>query len=175
MDVEMEALKKNKTWSEVELSEVELPPGKRPMGCKWVYTVKYKADGTVERYKARLVAKGYTQTYGIDYLETFALVAMMNTVRVILSLASNLGWELQQFDVKNAFLHGDLEEEIYMDVPPGYETPNTVVCKLNKALYGLKQSPRAWFGRFSRVMLAMGTNKAKEITLYLLNTLPPDR
>nr|KYP61345.1 Retrovirus-related Pol polyprotein from transposon TNT 1-94 [Cajanus cajan] len=106
MDTEMEALEKNKTW---EL--VSLPKGKKPVGCKWVYTVKYKANGSIERYKARLVAKGFTQTYGIDYSETFAPVAKMNTVRVLLSLAANCGWELQQFDVKNAFLHGELEEE----------------------------------------------------------------
>ncbi|KAK0580519.1 hypothetical protein LWI29_002881 [Acer saccharum] len=114
MNVEMDALEKNETW---EL--IELPRGKKPVGCKWVFTVKYKADGTLERYKARLVAKGYIQTYGVDYQETFAPVAKMNTVRVLLSLAVNYNWPLQQFDVKNAFLHGELEEEIYMEVPLG--------------------------------------------------------
>lgn len=140
MNVEMEALEKNKTW---EL--VKLPVGNKPVGCKWVYTVKYKADGSIERYKARLVAKGYTQTYGIDYQETFAPVVKMNTVRVLLSLAANYNWDLQQFDVKNAFLHGELEEEIYMEVLPGYDNNLAahIVCKLKKALYGLKQSPRA--------------------------------
>ncbi|KAG8488224.1 hypothetical protein CXB51_018059 [Gossypium anomalum] len=101
--VEVEALEKNKTWD-----LVKLPEGKKPVGCRWVYIVKYKSDGSLERYKARLVAKRYTQMYGIDYLETFAPVAKMNT----------------QFDIKNAFLHGDLEEEVYMDVPPGFG-PNT--------------------------------------------------
>lgn len=85
-----------------------------------MYTVKYKADRSIERYQARLVTKGYTQTYGIDYLETFAVVAKMNIVRIVLSLVANFGWELQQFDVKNAFLHENIEEEIYMDVPMGY-------------------------------------------------------
>ena len=126
-----------------------------------MFTVKYKSDGSVERYKARLVVKGYTQTYGIDYLETFAPVAKMNTVRVLLSLAANLGWNLQQFDVKNAFLHGDLEEEIYMEVPPGFESKKGMVCKLKKALYGLKQSPRAWFGRLTKVMVTLGYKQSQ--------------
>src|SRR5664279_5113238 len=116
MDVEMEALNKNGTWS-----LVELPKGKKPVGCKWVYTIKFGANGEVERYKARLVAKGFTQTYGIDFQETFSPVAKLNTIRVLLSLAANLDWPLHQFDVKNAFLHGNLKEEIYMDIPPGYE------------------------------------------------------
>ncbi|CAJ2627685.1 unnamed protein product [Trifolium pratense] len=165
MDLEMEALDKNNTW---EL--VSLPNGKKPVGCKWVYTVKYKADGSIERYKARLVAKGFTQTYGIDYSETFAPVAKMNTVRVILSLAANYNWNLQQFDVKNAFLHGELEEEIYMDVPPGYreDIAANTVCKLKKALYGLKQSPRAWFGRFTKVMVGLGFKQSQgDHTLFV--------
>ncbi|KAL5823155.1 hypothetical protein ACOSQ4_021055 [Xanthoceras sorbifolium] len=165
MKVEMEALEKNETWD-----LVKLPKGKKPVECKWVFTVKYKSDGTLERYKARLVAKGYTQTYGIDYLETFAPVAKMNTVRVLLSLATNFGWNLQQFDVKNAFLHGNLEEEIYMKVPLGFGSTNEeqVVCKLKKALYGLKQSPRAWFGRFTKVMLNLGFKQSQgDHTLFV--------
>ncbi|CAL9028547.1 unnamed protein product [Prunus brigantina] len=114
MNEEMRALQKNGTW---EL--VPLPHGKKTVGCRWIYTVKLKADGSVERYKARLVAKGYTQRYGIDYQETFAPVAKIKTIRILLSLAANLDWPLHQFDVKNAFLHGDLEEEVYMDLPPG--------------------------------------------------------
>ncbi|CAL8991820.1 unnamed protein product [Prunus brigantina] len=114
MNVEMDALNKNKTWD-----LVHLPRGKKAVGCRWVFTLKHKADGSIDRYKARLVAKGYTQTYGVDYLETFAPVAKLNTVRVLLSLAANRDWPLLQFDVKNAFIHGDLKKEIYMDLPPG--------------------------------------------------------
>ncbi|WJZ93160.1 hypothetical protein VitviT2T_012120 [Vitis vinifera] len=107
VDEEVRALEKNGTW---EITN--LPRGKKPVGCKWIFTVKYKADGNVDRYKARLVAKGFTQSYGIDYQETFAPVAKLNTVRVLLSLATNLDWSLHQLDVKNAFLNGDLEEEV---------------------------------------------------------------
>ncbi|CAJ2651427.1 unnamed protein product [Trifolium pratense] len=149
---EMKALEKNKTWS-----VMTLPDGKKTVGCKWVFTVKYNSDGSIERYKARLVAKGFTQTYGIDYSETFAPVAKLNTVRILLSLAANLDWPLHQLDVKNAFLNGDLEEEVYMDIPPGFEDKfGSNVCKLNKSLYGLKQSPRAWFEKFTYSMKKQG-------------------
>ena len=153
VDEEVRALAKNGTW---EITD--LPRGKKPVGCKWIFTVKYKADGNVDRYKARLVAKGFTQSYGIDYQETFAPVAKLNTVRVLLSLAANLDWSLHQLDVKNAFLNGDLEEEVYMDIPAGLETTSNFnkVCRLRKSLYGLKQSPRAWFERFTKVVKGYG-------------------
>ena len=147
MNEEMKSLQTNETW---EL--VDCPPRKKPVGYRWVYIVKHKEDGTIKRFKARLVAKGYTQTYGIDYTDTFALIAKINTVRVLLSLATNLDWSLQQFDVKNTFLHGELSEEVYMDLAPGCMTPEVhcrKVCKLKKSLYRLKQSTRAWFGRFT--------------------------
>lgn len=122
-----------------------------------MFTIKQKANETIKRYKARLVAKGFTQAYGIDYQEAFALVAKMNSI-CVLSYAVNLGWPLQQLDVKNAFLYGDLEEEVYMDVSPGFSSLVTEgkVCQLKKALYGLKQSPRAWFDKFLKAMLRFG-------------------
>jgi len=160
----MEALQKNNTWR-----VIPLPEGKKTVGCKWVFSIKYKVDGSIDRYKARLVAKGFTQTYGIDYTETFSPVAKLNTVRVLLSLAANLDWPLLQLDVKNVFLHADLKD-VYMNIPPGYMCPSSigVVCKLERALYGLKQSPRAWFGRFSTIMRRYGYIQSNaDHTLFL--------
>lgn len=165
MQEELEALKKNNTWK-----LVPLPEGKKIVGCKWVFSIKYKADGSIDRYKARLVGKGFTHTYGIDYSKTFSRVAKLNTVRVLLSLAANLDWPLHQLDVKNAFLHGNLDEEVYMDIPPGYtgSAGNKIVCKLETALYGLKQSPRAWFGRLSLAMRKYGYHQSNcDHTLFL--------
>jgi len=131
---EMAALEKNNTWD-----LVSLPRGEKTVDCKWVFTIKHRADGTIERYKARLVAKGHTQSYGVDYQETFATVAKLNSVRILLSLATNQEWSLLQFDVKNTFLHGEISEEIYMDSPPGMtDSIGMKICKLKKALYGLK-------------------------------------
>jgi hypothetical protein len=155
---ELEALQKNGTWT-----LVPLPKGKKTMGCKWVFSIKHKADGSIDQ------CKGYTQTYGIDYQETFSSVAKSNSVRVLLSLAANHDWPLHQFDVKNAFIHGDLEE-VYMDVPPGYTATygDKVVCKLQRALYGLKQSPGAWFRQFSLAMKKYGYQQShSDHTLFL--------
>ena len=113
MRAELQALESNNTWS-----LCSLPPGKRAVGCKWIYRVKYHADGSIERYKARLVAKGFTQQKGVDCFDTFSHVAKMVTVMVLLSLASIYNWHLTQLDVNNAFLHGDLSEEVFMHLPP---------------------------------------------------------
>lgn len=110
-----------------------------------IYTVKIDSNGNIDRYMERLVAKGYTHKYRIDYGDTFASVVKINTIRIQISIALNEDWPLKQFDVKNAFLNGCLEEEVYMEPPPGIICRGKV-CKLKKALYGLKQSPRVWFG-----------------------------
>jgi Reverse transcriptase (RNA-dependent DNA polymerase) len=104
------------------------------------------------------VAKGYTQTQGIDYYETFAPVAKMNTVRILSSIAVNKDWNLHQMDVKNAFLQGTLEEEVYMTLPPGHEKErnSNLVCRLKKAIYGLRQSSRSWYGKLSHFLLSYG-------------------
>ncbi|KAJ9566582.1 LOW QUALITY PROTEIN: hypothetical protein OSB04_002548 [Centaurea solstitialis] len=158
MEEEMKALTKNNTWE------------KCLSGCRWVFTIKYKPDGTIERHKARLVAKGYTQTYGIDYSETFSPVAKINTNRVLCSIAANKGWPLRQFDVKNAFLHRELHEEVYMEAPHGFTDrfKEGEVCLLKRSLYGLKQSPRAWFGGFTLAMRNYGFKQSdSDHTLFL--------
>ncbi|RVW75057.1 Retrovirus-related Pol polyprotein from transposon RE2 [Vitis vinifera] len=138
MKEELDALTKNHTWD-----LVTLPPGQSVVGCKWIYKIKTRSDGSVECYKARLVAKGFTQEYGIDYEETFALVARISSVRALLAVAAARKWDLFQMDVKNAFLNGDLSEEVYMQPPSGLSVESNKVCHLRRALYGLKQAPRA--------------------------------
>ena len=128
------------------------------MGCKWVFNMKYLADGFVDRYKAHLVAKGFTQILAKDFGATFAPVAKLTSVRFLMSLAASHSWLLHQLDVKNAFLHGNLLETIYMDPSPGFQAEREYagkVCRLRKSFYGLKQSSKAWFSHFSEVILSM--------------------
>ena len=155
---EMDALNGNGTWN-----LVHLPTGNKAIGCRWVFAVKVNPDGLVARLKAWLVAKGYAQTYGVDYSDTFSPVAKMTSVRLFISLAATHNWDLHQLDIKNVFLHGDLQEEVYMEQPPGFVAQGEIgkVCHLQKSLYGLKQSPRAWFGKFSQAVEKFGLQKSK--------------
>jgi histone deacetylase 1/2 len=132
---EFQALLRNNTWRLVSPQS-----GINIIDSKWVFKVKKHADGTIERYKARLVAKGFKQWYGLDYEDTFSPVVQPTTVRLLLSLAVTRGWSLRQLDVQNAFLHGVLEEEVYMCQPSGFVDPSCpqYLCHLEKALYGLK-------------------------------------
>ena len=134
MDTELQALQANHTWD-----LVPLPNGKKTVGCKWVYKIKLKADGSLERYKACLMAKGYTQEYGVDFHETFSpIFPIVLWPKAILALAASHKWPLHQLDVNNAFLRGDLHEDVYMLVPNGLSYPPNMVCKLRKSVYGLK-------------------------------------
>ncbi|WVZ72600.1 hypothetical protein U9M48_021033 [Paspalum notatum var. saurae] len=147
--------------------------GANLIDCKWVYRIKRKADGTIDRYKARLVAKGFKQRYGIDYEDTFSPIVKIATIRLILSVAVLNGWELRQLDVHNAFLHGIIEEEVFIRQPRGSEDPKQphLVCKLDKALYGLKQASRAWYSRPSSKLISLGFQipsiKIRHFSLYL--------
>lgn len=151
MVVEFHALLRNGTWNLVPPK-----PTMNIVGCKWVYRIKRLADGSIERYKARLFAKGFHQQHGIDYSETFSPVVKPTIIRLILSIAVTHGWPIHQLDVHNAFLNGYLDEDIYMQQPPGFEHPSFLnhVCHLRRSLYGLKQAPRAWFSRLSQFFLA---------------------
>lgn len=128
------------------------------VGCKWVFRVKQKADGSLDCYKARLVAKGYHQQPGLDFDETFSPVVKPYTIRTVLSVAVHHNWPVHQLDVTNAFLHGHLSEEVYMQQAPGFVDPQFphYVCKRHKALYGLKQAPRAWFQCLSSFLTDLG-------------------
>jgi hypothetical protein len=153
MCLEFQALISNKTWT-----LCPRPPHQHVLHNKWVYKIKRKADGAVDRFKARLVAKGFEQTSGVDYTETFSPVIKPSTIRIILALAVHFNWAIKQLDISNAFLHGSLSEEVYMEQPKGFVDKKNpkMVCKLEKAIYGLKQAPRAWFHRLSSYLLDIG-------------------
>jgi hypothetical protein len=159
MDVELQSIRENNTWR-----LTELPKGHKPIGLKWVFKVKRDAARNVVKHKARLVAKGYSQKHGVDFDEVYAPVARLETVRLLLALAANGGWEVHHMDVKSSFLNGDLLEEVYVHQPPGYQDPKHagMVFKLNKALYGLKQAPRAWNTKLDQELCRLGFKRSEE-------------
>ncbi|KAK1415156.1 hypothetical protein QVD17_30928 [Tagetes erecta] len=150
---EYKALLEAKTWD-----LVPRPPNVPVIRCLWLFKHKFNSDGVLERYKARLVANGKSQTVGVDCDETFSPVVKPTTIRTVLSLAVSRSWPMHQLDVQNAFLHGDLNETVYMHQPPGFKDPAKpdFVCRLNRSLYGLKQAPRAWYQRFANFLVTCG-------------------
>ncbi|GJR50986.1 zinc finger, CCHC-type containing protein [Tanacetum coccineum] len=153
VDDEIGSIMENNTWV---LSD--LPPGCKPLGCKWIFKKKMKVDGTIDKFKARLVIQGFRQKEGIDYFDTYAPVARISTIRLLIALAATHNLVIHQMDVKTTFLNGDLEEEIYMKQPEGFVMPGNEhkVCKLIKSLYGLKQAPKQWHHKFDEVVLPNG-------------------
>jgi hypothetical protein len=167
MDLEHSVLLRNDTWHLVLATQAN-----NIFDCKWVFKVKKKADDFVDRYKAHLVAKGFKQRYDIDYDDTFSPIIKAATIRLVLSLAVSRNWCLHQLDVHNTFLHGVLEEEVYMRQRPGYgDTSHPgFVCKLDKTLYGLKQVPRVWYSRLSSKLLQLGFRSSKtDTSLFILH------
>lgn len=163
-DDEISSIERNRTWD-----LVDLPAGAKAIGLMWIFKVKRNSDGTINKHKSRLVAKGYIQRHGIDYEEVFAPVARIETVRFIIALAASNNWQVHHLDVKTAFLHGDLKENVYVSQPKGYivEGSEEKVYKLKKALYGLKQAPRAWNEKLNRVLEDLKFIKcSKEPSLY---------
>ncbi|GAA0171261.1 transmembrane signal receptor [Lithospermum erythrorhizon] len=145
-----------------------LPPGQKLVSNKWVYKVKLKADGNLERFKVRLIAKGFTQREGIDYNDTFSPVVKMTTVKCILVVAAYKKWPLFQLDVNNAFLHGDLLKEVYMKPAEWVDVPTGTVCRLRKSIYDLKQASRQWFAKLNDILLKQGFSQSKnDYSLYV--------
>ena len=150
MNDEFDSLVKNDTWV-----LVPLPPGRKALGGKWVFKLKRGSDGEIVRHKARWVVRGFEQRAGLDFNETFASVVKPMSYKAIFAMAAALDYEIEQMDVKTAFLYGNIEEDIYIEQPTGYSINDTLVCKLKKALYGLKQSPRVWYDTLSKFLKSL--------------------
>nr|KYP41104.1 Retrovirus-related Pol polyprotein from transposon TNT 1-94 [Cajanus cajan] len=150
---EMKSMQDNNVWDLVKLAE-----GVEPIGCKWIFKTKKDSKGNIKRYKARLFAKGFTQKEGIDYKETFSLVSLKDSFRIIMALVAHYDLELHQMDVKTAFLNSDIEETIYMMQPENFVSGDSksMVCKLKKSIYGLKQASRQWYHKFHQVITSYG-------------------
>ena len=169
-------------WKKAEEAEIQsmqqfkvftpmvLPPNRTAIETKWVYVIKYK-NGQIHKYKARLVAKGYEQVHGVDYDETYAPVAKLTSLRLVLAISALLGFDVHQMDVETAFLNADLKEEVYITIPEGIQRTDGCNCfRLNKALYGLKQSPREWYNNINAILQSFGFKRLlTEHCLYFYN------
>jgi len=171
MSEEWQAHRTNETFTYV----TQLPQDMRAISCRWVFKTKVSADGHT-RYKARLVIRGFEQQYGLDYTETFAPVAKMSTIRALLAMAAYNGWAVHQTDVVTAFLNPVLSEDVYMELPPGFEQldgnsdSDKRFIKLNKALYGLKQAPREWYAEIDGYLISQGfVRSGNDTNLYVRN------
>ncbi len=165
MNAEMQSMKENQVWT-----LIDLPPNCKTVGSKWLFKKKTDMDGNVHTYKARLVAKGFTQTYGVDYEETFSPVADVKAIRILLAIAAYYDYEIWQMDVKTAFLNGHLAEDVYMVQPEGFQHPKhpNKVCKLQRSIYGLKQASRTWNKRFDDEIKQFGfTQNLDEPCVYM--------
>ena len=147
---------KNSVWE-----VVPRPKNKSVVGSRWIYKVKHAADGNIDKYKAKFVAEGFSQVEGVDYEERFTPVARYSSIRTILALVAQMGWKIHQMYVKNAFLNGVVEEEIYIEQPEGFETYDgkTHVCILRRSLYCIKQFPQAWYTQIDTYLSGLGFTK----------------
>jgi hypothetical protein len=165
---EIATLEQARTWT-----PVPRPPGRNIVGSKWVFRIKRNADGSIEKYKARVVTHGFTQVFGQDYYDTFSLVAKLASFRAVLMLAAHNDWEIKTFDFNGAYLNSELkeDEEIYMQLPPGYEGQGEedIVLQLRKSLYGLKQVGQKWYDALARALADLGfcTTQADPGVFYL--------
>jgi len=167
MREEIQALRTNKTWTLVPFHH-----SMNVVGSRWVYKIKRRSDGSIERYKARLVARGFTQQEGIEYSETFNPVIKQATVRLVFSIAVSCDWKIHQLDIHNAFLNDVLDEDVYMKQPPSFvdSALPSHVCRLHKSLYGLKQAPRAWYTRLNDFLLSIGFRASKvDTSLFIFS------
>ncbi|MCO5614338.1 hypothetical protein L7F22_068616 [Adiantum nelumboides] len=168
MHAELDAIERNKTWT-----LVPRPPKRKVVSTKWIFKTKYKADGSLDKHKARLVARGFSQRPGVDFDETYAPTARMTTIRTVLCLAAHFSWAVFQMDVKSAFLNGEMEKEVYVSQPPGFQVTGKEdhVYRLWKALYGLKQAGRQWYLTLDQFLVKLGLrlpHQMRTVMLYLM-------